>query len=269
MEANEKTFRHASDKLVLMFLGVLFLGFLAFSSGQINYLCFSMAGIVLVIALSYATSSMKISTDEITTTRLLGSKSLRWSEIARISIHGQTLRLHSRDEDVILSLDSQLDDYNEVLDIIFSGRPDLLDDNENNVMSSSWLRNTVVLGSGLFIIAISIILFFVFEGFDKIFSLPLLALGAYILGSWFSSPRSLTLESKNLIVGYLFKEVSYSVDNISSVSYRRKSKGKSGYINFVQINLRSGDNIQFSLFKHGNAFAYQILKRWHKKAVSN
>jgi hypothetical protein len=179
------------------------------------------------------------------------------------------LQLHSRDEDLTLSIDSQLDDYNEILDIIFSGRPDLLEENENNVMPSSWLRNTVVLGSGLFIIAISIVLFFVLEGFDKTFSLLFLALGAYVLGSWFSSPRYLTLESKNLIVAYLLKEVPYSVDDINSISYRRKSKRESGYINFIQIDLRSGDNIQFSAFKHGNAFAYQILKKWHKKAISN
>ena len=268
METNEQTFRHSSDKLLFMLMGGAFLVFLGFSGGEINYCCFSTAGIVLAIFLVFVTSSIKISTDEITTTRLLGSKSLRWSEIARISIHGETLRLHSRDEDVTLSLDSQMDNYKEILDIIFSQRPDLLDVSENDALSSSWLRNTVVLGSGLFIIVISIVLFFVFKGFDKIFSLPLLVLGGYILASWFSAPRRLTLDSKKLIVGYLSKEEMYAADDISSIAYMSKRKSKSGYINFVQINLRAGDHIQVSVFEHGNAFAYQILKRWHKKAAS-
>jgi hypothetical protein len=226
-----------------------------------------MAGIALVAILFYATSSVKISTDEVATTWLLGSKSLRWSEIGRISMRGRVLRLHSRDEDSTLFIDSQLDDYGKILNIIFSARPDLLDESENNILSSSRLRNMVILGSGLLITVISIVLFFVFEGFEKIFPLPFLALAAYILDNWFSAPRRLMLENKNLIVGYLFKEESYSVDDISSISYnRRKRKPRAEYINFIQINLRSGKNIQFSLFEHGNAFAYHILKRWHEKA---
>ncbi|HMB22432.1 MAG: hypothetical protein ACM33V_09040 [Chloroflexota bacterium] len=172
--------------------------------------------------------------------------------------------MHNRDEDVTLTLDSQLDDYNEVLDLVFSRRPDLFDAGENNVLSGNWLRNVVLLVAGLVVITISIILVFLLEGFDKIFSLPLFMLGIYIVWSWFSAPRRLTLDGKNLIVGYLLEEASYSVDEIRSISYKRKRKPKSGYINYIQINLKAGDDIQFSLFEHGNAFAYQVLKRWYE-----
>ncbi|HEX2995181.1 MAG TPA: hypothetical protein VHP14_10155 [Anaerolineales bacterium] len=265
MDVNEQTFRHSSKNLLAMLILGAFSVFLGLSGGGTNYLCFSVAGLIVIGALFFATSSIKISVDEITTTRLFVSKSLRWSEVGRISIRGQTLRLHNRDEDVTLTLDSQLDDYNEVLDLVFGRRPDLFDISENNVLSGSWLRNVVLLGTGLVVITISIILVFLFEGFDKIFSLPLLLLGVYILWNWFSSPRRLTLDGKNLIVGYLLEEASYSADEIRSISYKRKRKPKSGYINYVQINLRAGDDIQFSLFEHGNAFAYQILKRWQQK----
>lgn len=265
METNEKTFRHSSKKLLAMLVMGAFSVFIGFSDGETNYFCFSVAGFIMIVVLFFATSSITISLDEITTTRLFVSKSLRWSEIGRISMRGETLRLHNRDEDITLTLDSQLDDYNEVLDIVFGRRPDLFDASENNVLSGSWLRNVVLLGTSLVVITISIILVFLLEGFDKIFSLPLFMLGIYIMWSWFSAPRRITLEGKNLIVGYLLEEASYSADEISSISYKRKRKPKSGYINYVQINLRAGECIQFSLFEHGNAFAHQILKRWQQK----
>jgi hypothetical protein len=50
-------------------------------------------------------------------------------------MRGQALRLHNHDEDVILSIDSQLEGYKEILDIIFSKRPDLVDESDNTVMS--------------------------------------------------------------------------------------------------------------------------------------
>ncbi len=267
MEANEKTFRHSFGKLALMFLGVLFLGFLAFSIDQTDYFLFAITGIVLIAALFYATSSVKISNEEITTTRLLGSKSLRWPEIARVSMRGQALRLHNYDEDVILSIDSQLDGYKEILDVVFGKRPDLFDDRENTGMSSSWLVNIFIVGLGLLIIAVSVFLFFASEEFEKVFSLIFFALGIFVLVNWFLSPKSLALESKNLIIGYLFKEVSHSADDINSISLERRST-RNGYIYFVQINLKSGKKIKPPSFKQGSALTYQILKRWHEKATS-
>jgi hypothetical protein len=224
-----------------------------------------MTGIVLVIALFYVTSSVKISSDEITTSGLLGSKSLRWSEIVRVSTRGQTLQLHNYDENVALSIDSQLDEYKEILDIIFNKRPDLFDDRDNTRMAGNWLVSMLLVGFGLFVMAASAFLFFASEEFEKIFSLLLFALGVSMIVAWFFSPRSLTLEGKNLILGYFFKEVSYSADDIHSIGLERKSS-RNGYIYFVQINLRSGKKVRPPLFKGGSALTYQILKRWHQKA---
>jgi hypothetical protein len=264
MEANEKTFRHSFGKVALMFLSVLFFGFLAFIN-QIDYFLLAITGIVLVIVLLYATSSVKISSDEITTSRLLGSKSLRWSDIARVSTRGQALRLHNYDEDVILSVDSQLEGYKEILDILFSKRPDLFDEHENAGMLNNWLVSVFFIGLGLLFIAASVFLFSMSPEPEKFFFLVLFALGILIIVTWFLSPKSLTLESNNLILGYLFKEVSYSADDINSIDLERKSS-RNGYIYFVRINLRSGKKVRPPLFKGGSALTYQILKRWHQKA---
>lgn len=268
MEANEKTFRHSPGKVALMFFGGLFLGFFAFSTGQADYFLLGFTGIVLAIALFYATSSVKISNEEITTDRLFVSKSLRWSELARASTRGQALQLHNQDEDLTLSIDSQLDGYMEILDMIFNRRPDLLDKSDDHVMSISGLVSIFTLGFGLFLIAIPVFLFFVTAEVDSIFFLFFFAIGMIIIVVWLLSPKSLTLESKNLIVGYLFNEVSHSADDINSISLEKRST-KNGYVYFAQINLTSGKKIKLPAFKQGAPLTYQILKRWHKKAVSN
>lgn len=270
MEAGERTFRHSFGKVALMFLGVLFLGYIAFSIGKTDSFFLIMAGtgtgIAFVIALFYATSSVRISNEEITTSRLLGSKSLRWSEIARVSMRAQSLRLHNRDEDLTLSIDSQLDDYREILDIIFSKRSDLFDEHDPG-LSSGWLLSLFIVGFGLCIIAVSVFLFFVSEEFERIFSLILFALGVFVILYWFLSPKRLTLESKSLIVGYLFKEVSYSAEEIQSVSLEKR-RTREGYVYLVQINLKSGKKIRPPTFKQGSTLTYQILRRWHQRATS-
>jgi hypothetical protein len=265
METNEQTFRHSFGKLALMSLGVLFLGYAAFAIGERDYFLMAVAGLAFIIVLFYATSSVRISDEGITTSRLLGSKSLRWSEVASVSTRGPALRLHNRDGDLTLSIDSQLDGYKEILDIVFSRRPDLLDSSENNVMSRNWLNDLLFLGFGLFILAIAIFLFFMFDESDKLLSVIFLALGVYVIVGWFLSPKSLTLESKNLVMGYLFKEVSHSVDDINSISLEKR-RTRNGYIYFVQINLASGKKIKLPAFKQGAPLTYQILKKWHQKA---
>lgn len=265
MDANTRTFRHSLGKVALLFVSVLFLGLMAFLV-KIDYFLLGIAGIVLIIALFYSTSSVKISDEEITTNRLLGSKSLRWAEIARVSTRGQALRLHNYDDDLILSLDPQLEGYAQILDAIFRKRSDLFDNKENSVMSSSGLWSFVALSSGLLIMAIAGLVFFATEESDKVFSLIPFIVGVAVIVTWFLAPKSLTFESKDLMIGYLFKEVSYSAGDIASISLEKQST-RNGYVYFVRINLKSGKKIKLPTFKQGVPLTYQILKRWYEKAT--
>lgn len=268
MESNKRIFRHSFGKLALIYSGLLIFGFLVYLIGPKGYFLFAMVGIGLIIALFYSTSSIKISDQELTTSRLLRLKSLRWSEIERVSMRGQSLRLHNHDEDIVLSLDSQVEGYAEILDIVFSKRPDLFDEGENTVMSSGWLGNLLILGFGLLIIVVSVLGFSVpEEEYDKIFSVIFFALGVYLIVSWFLSPKSVALEDRTLLLMYFFKEVSYSAEDIHFISLEKR-RTKDGYIYFPQLNLRSGKKILLPGFKQGSVITYQILKRWHEKATS-
>ena len=270
IEPTEKTFRHSFGKLAWMFLGALFFGFIVYSSGDLDYFMLGIIGILLFVAIFNATSSVKISSNEIITGRLLGSKSLRWSDIARVSMRGQSLRLHNRDEDVTLSLDSQLDGYPEILDIVFNKRPDLFEVGENNIMTRSLLGSIFFLGFGLLLLLASIFLFFTLDEAGIIFGLVLALFGLILIGSWLLGAQRLELESQTMTIVYLYKKVSYTTSDISSITLK-KQRTRNGYVYFVQADLQSGKKLRIPSFKQGSTLTYQILKRWHSKSkgVSN
>lgn len=272
MKATEKTFRHSFGKLAMMALSVLIAGFAIFFIDETNYFLLVLIGFAFIAFLFYATSSVKISESEIVTTRFLGTKSLPWSDISHVSMRGQAIRLHNRDDDdVVLSIDSQLEGYPEILDIIFKKRPDLFDVGGNDMMSRGLLSGIATVGVGLAVIAISAFIFFAareMEEVSTISALIFLALGLFIIASWFLAPQSILLEDQTMVVAYLFREVTYTAGDITSVALEKR-RTRNGYVYFVQVNLKTGKPLKLSGFWLGSVLMYQILKRWHDKASSS
>lgn len=270
MKATEKTFRHSFGKLAMMALSVLIAGFAIFFIDEVNYILFDLTGFAFIVFLFYATSSVKVSEHEIVTTRLLGVKSLPWMDISHVSMRGQSLRLHNRDDDVVLSIDSQLEGYPEILDILFKKRPDLFDVSGNAMMSRGWLSGIATVGVGLAVIAISAFIFFAAREVEEVSILSALiffTLGLFIIASWFLAPQSILLEDQTMVVAYLFREVTYTAGNITSITLEKR-RTRNGYVYFVQVNLKTGKPLKLSGFWSGSVLMYQILKRWHGKASS-
>jgi hypothetical protein len=271
MESKERVFRHSVGKLVLMSLGEVLFIFLAYFLRTAPY--FFAVVLIFVINLfvffRYVVSRVKISSEEIIINGLLGSKSLRWTEIDHVSARGQSLKLHDRYENITLSLVSQLEGYIEILDLIFKKRPDLFDLSEDNVLSRTAINNVVVIGFGRMLILFSTF-FYIMRDQDMIWILTLifLGLGLYVILSWFLSPQSIALENQALFVKYLLKETSYKVSDIKNSIILEKRKTRDGYVYFTQVNPKMVKPLKLSGFKQGSALTYQILKRWHEKAVS-
>jgi hypothetical protein len=268
IESPEKTFRHSFGKLAWMFLGALFFGFIVYTSGNWDLFTLAIIGIFIIVAISYAASSVRISNDEIETRRLLGSKSLRWSEIFRVSMRGQSLRLHNRDEDVTLSLDSQLDGYTEILDIVFNKRPDLFEVGDNNIMTRSVLGTIFTVGVGFLLLLASVFLFITLDETGIIIGLSLAIIGLILIGSWMLGAQRLELESQTMTIVYLYRKVSYTTSDINSITLEKR-RTKNGYIYFVQANLSSGKKLRIPTFQQGSSLVYQLLKRWHSKGAVN
>jgi len=264
IQTNEQIFRHSFTKLVWIYLGLLLFGILVFLTGLKDYISIMGVVILLIIALFYSTSSVKISDEEIVTHGLLGSKSLKWSEINRASVRGQSLRLHNYDGDITLSIDSQLEGYIDILNIIFKKLPNLLDAGENNFLSKSILTNIISVALSLLLVSIAI-LFLVYQGSDWFISILFVGLGIYILISWLLSPQGVALEGSSLSVVYLFKKVSHRADEISAIALEKR-RTRNGYFYFVRLNLKTGKPVKLSM--QGAILAYETLKRWHEKTIS-
>jgi hypothetical protein len=271
MESKERVFRHSFGKLALMSLGIVLLALFAYFLRDANF--FLIVVVLFVINLfvyfGYIASSVKISDEEIITNGLLGSKSLKWSEIEHVSTRRQSLRLHDRDGNVIMSLDAQLEGYIEILDEIFRKRPDLFDLREDNVLSRTIINHVVVIGFGLMLILFSAF-FYVVRDEDMVWILipVFLGSGLYVILSWFLSPQSIILENQTLFVKYLFKDTSYKGSDINSITLEKR-RSRDGYIYFVQVNPKTSKPVKLSGFKQGSVLTYQILKRWHAKAAPN
>ncbi|HNE69317.1 MAG TPA: hypothetical protein PLE39_13115, partial [Anaerolineales bacterium] len=81
--------------------------------------------LIAVAGLAAATQKTILSDDEISSQSLFGMKTLRWSEITRVSGRGYVIKLHNFDGDVTVAPSPNLPRYEEVIEIIGNKRPDL------------------------------------------------------------------------------------------------------------------------------------------------
>ena len=221
--------------------------------------------VLFLISAFSMTSKTIISEDEISSQTLLGTKTLRWSEISRVSGRGYGIKLHNFDGDVTVAPSSQLPDYEEVIEWIGAKRPDLFTPQEYGEMSRSWLGmlplpifGLLAIGFGIFIFADSNdFLFPVFIAFG---------VGVVFIGMALAAPQSVSIQGNSITVGYLFNQKTLRADEIASVnlSYTKSRNGKNY---FVALNPKSGRAIRLSGLTPSLPVAYLVLKNWHKNSA--
>jgi hypothetical protein len=266
MDSNEKVFRHSYRKIYLVTSILLGIGVMLLLNSEAIYILLGFLGLMISASIYYLTIIVRISDVEITSRNWLGSKSLCWNEIARVSTRGQNIRLCNSSEDITLSIDAQMDRYEEILDILYKQRPDLFDADKHDTMSVGTIARIVTIGLGLLAIAASIP--FMYDEEMWFLSPLFIGLGLWIIVVFFLSPKSAVLENDTLHILYFFRENSFSVEEIQCFSLEKR-RTRDGYIYFVQVKLKNGKPIKLSTTKPGSVVTYQILKRWHEKAKAN
>src|SRR5688572_18964971 len=224
--------------------------------------------VFLIVFLS-VTSKAIISEDEITAQNILGSRTLRWTEITRTSGTGNGIKLHN--EDTTVSLNPQLPGYEEIVEIIGQKRADLFSAQEFSEMrrglGSYFVFFIIALllgGIGMFYVTVADF------STDSLLSMGFIALFLIVfLWIFLASPQSLTLENNNLQVKYLLGEKNLSANEISAVffTYTRTRRGGKRY--YIALNSRDGKNIRISGLNIGLPVVYLVLKNWHKKYTNS
>lgn len=257
--------------IILLFGGMLAFFFVSLGQDEPIFfipilLLFGLVGFVSLLQVFVRTI---ISDDEITSRTILGTKTLRWSEISRVSGRGYGIKLHNLDEDVTIAPSPQLSGYEEIVEWIGTKRPDLFNPQEYSEMKRGWgfVFGLLLLG----LVGLGIVGVFVMQSFSSpdtaaLFA-PLLVLGVMLLVFFWmilSIPQSLTLEGNALTLKYLFSTKTLRADEIASVffGYTRTRNGKQYYISLQLANRRQ---VRVSGLGLSMPVAYHVLKNWHRK----
>ena len=255
--------------LLIVMFAVLFIA-VFFAAGDVGFsnlivmipfaLIFAFLFIYVVFT---ATAQTMISNDEISTKNLLGTKSLTWGEINRVSGRGYGIKLHNLDGDVIVAPSPQLPGYYEVVEWIGVKRPDLFNPQEYSEMSKSWAGTIVLPVIGLLFIGVGI---FILTQNDQLFFplLIFLIIGLIFVGTPLASPQAVTIQGSSIVLGYLFNQKTLRADEIASIDLRF-TQTRNGKNYFIAINLVNRKNIRISGLSPNLPVAYLVLKNWHKK----
>jgi hypothetical protein len=230
---------------------------------------FLMAILFAFVVFAYTAKTI-VSEEEITTSTLLGSKTLRWTEIHRVSGRGYGIKLHNFDEDVTVAPMYRLPGYEEVIEWIGRKRPDLFGAQEfSEIRRGLWqifgslIAIVAVFGmAGAFLLATDPE---ALTSTDTIF--PLIFLVVIILsvaGSLLFAPQSISIESGTLRLRYLLNEKTMLANEVVSIHYTY-TQTRNGKRYFIAINLADRKTIRISGLSIGLPIVYLVLKNWHAR----
>jgi uncharacterized protein (DUF58 family) len=263
-----RTYRHPPFQLLFTLLLFGFLAFFLYTSfdWQLSLLAASF-GLLAIFAGLYSaftlTGQASISDAEISSRSLLGTRTLAWSEIHRVSGSGNRIRLHNSDGDVTVSPSPHLPAYEEIVEWIGVKRPDLFNPHEHSYMTRNWAGAILPVLVGLSIMGMGWLISVPTDGyFVFLFSI---FLGLFIVGNAFASPQSVTLDGHSMTIRHLFKERTLSAGDIQSVelSYYRTRNGKRY---FVLLHLPGNKAIKITGLSPSLPIVYHTLKNWHNRS---
>ena len=226
--------------------------------------------LVVIISITSLTQKTIISEDEISSQSLLGTKTLRWSEINRVSGRGYSIKLHNLDGDITVVPSPNLPGYEEIVESIGNKRPDLFNPREYDELKSG----SFPLLAGLIF---TVLFVGMFVGFGlllynspdaaPVMIAPLiifLVIIAVFVGMMFFRPRSLVLDGRSMSIKYFLSEKTLLADEIQSVQFTFQ-RSRNGKIYFVLLHLVNRKSVRISGLNPSLPVVYLVLKNWHKQ----
>ena len=226
--------------------------------------------LVVIISITSLTQKTIISEDEISSQSLLGTKTLRWSEINRVSGRGYSIKLHNLDGDITVVPSPNLPGYEEVVESIGNKRPDLFNPREYDELKSGSFP--LLMGLIFTVLFVGIFVGFGLLLYNSPDAAPVmiapliifLVIIAVFVGMMFFRPRSLVLDGRSMSIKYFLSEKTLLADEIQSVqlTFQRSRNGK---IYFVLLHLVNRKSIRLSGLNPNLPVVYLVLRNWHKQ----
>ena len=267
---------YKTSPILLVFVGLLFIFFIGMLVLAFGATSFWIMGPFMIFFLFFfgwfflvMASKTIVSDDEIAIQGLLGTKSINWMNLGRGLGQGYTLKLHSRDDDVTLSVSPRLPGYQEVVEFVGSKRPDLFTSQEYSSMKRSVFQYLGVL-LGLFMMGgVAVAYLLAMFGNGDITSssfMPLLILVVFALimmVTTLSGPQSINLEGSTLNLKYLFSEKSFQANQIAHIQLSF-TQSRNGRHYFIALTTLERKTIRISGLGLSLPIAYLVLKNWHR-----
>ncbi len=258
--------------IVVMFL--VMIGGIVFSTGLEDATFILPVGIfgLFIFGLIFVANSAKVTLtdDDITAQNIFGSRTLRWTEINRVSGKGYEIKLHNYDGDMTVHPSSGLPGYEQIIDFIGAKRPDLFSPQEFGEMRRGFFPFVMMAVVILLILGSMLMVFFsVLNSSSEVNTASLMPLAFFMFivvmigGMALSIPRMVSLEGNTLNLKYLFSEKSLRADEIRFIQlgYTQSRNGKHYY---VALHQTSGKQIRLSGLGISIPIAYLVLKNWHQ-----
>ena len=267
---------YKNSPILLVFIILLFMFFLgillfAFGSNSIGFMIPLVAFSIFLFGAAFVSMASKtiVSDDEITVQGILGTKSINWVNVGRVSGWGYAMKLHSRDDDVTISISPRLPGYQEVIDFVGLKRPDLFTTQEYSSMKRGIVQYLLV-GFGLLMMGGVAVAYMVAvmsneETVTSSSFVPLLILAGFALimvVTSLSGPQSINLEGNSVNLKYLFSEKSLQSNEIANVQLAF-TQSRNGRHYFIALNLLERKTIRISGLGMSLPIAYLVLKNWH------
>ena len=272
-----RVYKHSPIQFIILILvmGFVFVAMFFNLDWNTPSILFPISLIILIAVAGLAAATQKtiLSDDEISSQSLFGMKTLRWSEITRVSGRGYVIKLHNFDGDVTVAPSPNLPRYEEVIEIIGNKRPDLFNPREyDELKSGSFFLLAGLAFLVLFLSMIAGVGYFLYSSPDtarlgSVIFAPLIVLFIVMVvfaGTIVFRPRSLTLDGKSMTIKYLFREKTLLADEIRSVQFAYQ-QSRNGKIFFVLLHLVNRKSLRLSGLNPNLPVVYLVLKNWHQQ----
>lgn len=264
-----RTYRHSPLLFVILLIVFIIAAAAVFPllfTGQAFFLLIPAAflGAILLFGLYFLTSATVVSDTEIASRRLWGTHALRWTEIHEVSGSRSGIKLKNFDGDVTVLLNSQLPGYEQVIEELARKRADLFASPEFSVLETSRLLNFLQILFALAFLGFAGWIFIQNESGIWLPALMFAAMALFVLWSGLSTVQSVTMEGSTIVLRYLNKEVTYRADEIQAVTLDFQ-RTRNGRIYFVRLALKNGRSVRLTNLQVGAAFAYLVIREWHRK----
>jgi hypothetical protein len=270
-----KIYKHKPFQLIvviILFVFLLISMFLNMGANDSYFQVFFIAfiGIIFLISVYSMTIKTIISDSEISTQTIFGTKSLSWGEINRVSGKGSAIKLHNLDGDVTIAPSPQLPGYDEIINQIGAKRPDLFDPQAYREMKKGWfILFPLILLAVFFVAGLLVYGVLIFNNSETPIGVltPLIfivVIALVFFGVVLSSPQSVTLDGKSMLVKYFFSEKTLLASEILSIELRF-TQTRNGKNYFVLLTLTNKKSLRISGLNIGLPTMYLVLKNWHKK----